>query len=143
MSTNNGNELHLEQIPDISSQQQKAITLLVAGNSQVITAKEIGVTPETVSRWTNHNPDFVAALRRAKISQYEAVQNGLTELSLLAVEELGKVLKSGGPVHKLAAAKIILSAIQPPATGYVSPARVRAELANRLEPRLNFGDIFG
>lgn len=49
----------------ISPKQVKAIPLIVSGIKSQEVAKEIGVTPQTISEWQK-NPEFVVMLNKAK-----------------------------------------------------------------------------
>lgn len=46
----------------LTEQQQKAIDLLLLGKTEKCVAKELEVARETISRWRNHNPNFITAL---------------------------------------------------------------------------------
>lgn len=46
----------------LTDQQQKAIDLLLLGKTEKSVAEELEIARETVNRWRNHNPSFIAAL---------------------------------------------------------------------------------
>lgn len=80
------------QCDQLSELQQKAISLLLRGKTQEKVAEEIGVTRETINRWLNHNPFFVANLnKRWQQLQVEAAE-AVTSLQM-AVELVEEALQ--------------------------------------------------
>lgn len=138
MSRNvNKNLVLLEQEPQLTPQQNRALTLLLSGNSGALTAKEVGVTPETISRWQNHDSHFVSQYRRLILAQNQALENAICELAQDAVVTIADILKDKKqkPQIRLAAAKLILSArTVPDRIGKVSPGQVESEIKSRLKP---------
>jgi hypothetical protein len=49
-------------IPQLNTKQQKAIDLLLKGKTDAEVAIAVGVGRDTVNRWRNHNPEFIAVL---------------------------------------------------------------------------------
>lgn len=130
-NSKNVNEMVIcpDQEPTLTPQQTKALSLLLTGNSQALIAKEVGVTIETISRWKNHNPQFVAAYRRGVIAAGEAVDNAIIELSNDAVETLRKLLEARDDKVRLVAAKTILSVRPMVEVKETSPGKIENELA--------------
>ena len=133
----NKNLVLLEQEPQLTASQNQALSLLLAGNSGVLTAQEIGVTAETISRWLNHDSHFIAAYRRGLIAQHQAVENSIVELAQDAVATIAEIMrdKKQEPKIRLDACRLILSArAAPDSYGKVSPGQVSSEIKARLKP---------
>lgn len=69
----------------LSSQQLRAIKLIVLGNTQEAIANEIGVNRETISRWKTRNPTFIRELKR---QQQVLKQGAAFQLSTLYSDSL-------------------------------------------------------
>ena len=92
----------------LTSNQVKAIKVLLSSGSQVEAAKEAGVTPRTIREWL-HLPGFVAALRVGQQRVLEAVAlrvGGLLHESLDVIEG---ALEDGDVKVRLRAAEIFLA----------------------------------
>jgi hypothetical protein len=78
----------------LNSKQLHAIRLLVTGGKlKHVIAEEVGVTPETLSRW-NQQPAFVAELNKARVEAHEATMQGIRNLAMKGLETLEKLLNS-------------------------------------------------
>lgn len=69
----------------LTLQQQKAINLLLLGKTEKFIAEELEIARETVSRWRNHNPKFIAAINEQQ--QLLARCNNLFSRSLDVLEQ--------------------------------------------------------
>ena len=56
----------ISQYPTLSIEQHNAIDLLILGHTDHAVAEQIGVARETVCRWRNENPYFMAELNRRR-----------------------------------------------------------------------------
>lgn len=71
----------------LNNRQIKAIELLVYSPymTQEMTAKEVGVTRETLYRWRTENPEFMEALDKATKARWKAAEqlaiNGMINLA--------------------------------------------------------------
>lgn len=93
----------IQRIPTLSPQQEQALRLLLAGRTVTDTAREVGVGRDTVSRWRNSDPRFVAAYRTRQHELWEATRVELTAASaeflrakLRGVRALAAVLDDPG-----------------------------------------------
>jgi DNA-binding MarR family transcriptional regulator len=78
--SNNDYEQAFESRFELSPEQVKALELLMEGLSVTDTAKELGVTRETVSRWRNKDEGFIAAYNDALQATWQASRNKLLTL---------------------------------------------------------------
>lgn len=111
---------------ELSQQQGEVITLLLAGKSQTEAAGAVGITPETISRWKNTAPGFVAELNKQRRAQFEDTISQLDALAVKAFGALGDLLQSADERTRLDAVKVYLGyrgQLTPPA-GEVDPALV-------------------
>lgn len=72
-------ESHQENLY-ITAQQSRAIDALLMGKSITETARSIGCSRETLSRWKNNNPNFIAEFNRR---QQEAIEDSTMRLRAL------------------------------------------------------------
>ena len=72
--------------------QQQAIEVLATGTSVSETARKIGVTRATVSRWVNHDVDFFTALNRLRSDMHESHGDRLRTLATQAFDVLEETL---------------------------------------------------
>ena len=56
----------MSQYPLLSIEQHNAIDLLILGDTDHAVAEQIGVARETICRWRNENPYFMAELNRRR-----------------------------------------------------------------------------
>ena len=76
----------------LSQQQLDVLALLLAGQRQVDAAASVGVAPETVSRWVNHDAVFIAALNRCRKDIFDASVDRLRALSGKAIDVLEEIV---------------------------------------------------
>jgi Helix-turn-helix of insertion element transposase len=79
----------------LSIEQHNAIDLLVYGKPDREVAEAIGVTRETVTRWRNENPYFIAELNQKREELWRAAHDKLRGLVGKAIETLEKALDTG------------------------------------------------
>ena len=87
----------------LTSQQGKAIGLLMSGKSQADCAAEIGVDPATVNRWVNGHqaPAFVASYNSARQSLATDCQEQLSNLYIKSVQIITEALNDeNGDVYE-------------------------------------------
>jgi hypothetical protein len=105
-------ETQIEPATDeLSASQQSAIAFLLAGKSDGETAKQIGVTRQTVNEWKNHNPAFIASLNARRLELWEAHAQRLRGLVGAAVDALEGTLDSCDAKVRQAAAVHVLRAV--------------------------------
>ncbi len=75
------------KVNNLTSKQVKALPLMAQGMSGVDVAKEVGVTPQTVSEW-KQSPDFAAALNGLKMEYLEGAKCLLQQSPSKAVQTL-------------------------------------------------------
>ena len=64
----------------------KAISLMLEGNQDSQIAKELDVAPETISRWKNHRPAFMAELERQRSEVLNILHDKQVELAFKALQ---------------------------------------------------------
>lgn len=92
----------------LSITQETALLALMSGATQGEAAERAGVTRETVCRWLQDDPEFVAALNRARKEVWDASVDRLRLLALKATEVLAKLLESDDPRMRLSAVQLAL-----------------------------------
>lgn len=96
----------------LNSVQERALELLLSGKTVTDTAKEVGVSRQTVSTWLNHDPVFKAELNHRRCELWDGVKQRLTQLAVLAVDVLEESLYSSDPRVRLHAAIHVLKALR-------------------------------
>lgn len=96
----------------LSPTQERAAELLVSGKTITETAKEVGVSRQTVSSWLNHDPVFIAELNYRRDETWNAVKQRLTQLAVSAVDVLEEALRSSDARVRLSAAIHVLKALK-------------------------------
>jgi hypothetical protein len=94
----------------LSTQQELTLLALVGGATQGEAAERAGVARETVCRWLQDDPEFVAALNRARKDIWDASIDRLRLLALKSTEVLAKLMESDDPRIRLNAAQTALKA---------------------------------
>ena len=79
----------------LSAVQERAICLLVQGNSDRKTAEAINVCRETVTRWRNENPYFAAELNRQRKGIWAGAEDKLRSLVSKATDTLESAIDQG------------------------------------------------
>jgi transposase-like protein len=92
---------------NLSPQQQRAVTLLIATGDPSATAKTVGVSEVTLRRW-RRAPAFTEALRDAGRRSAAEASNMLLGAQVVAVSALREVLATGSPALRVRAARAIL-----------------------------------
>lgn len=95
----------------LNEKQHAAIRLLLSGDTQTNVAKEIGITPETLSRWINGDSLFIAALNEQRRAAYDSVVHRMRSLAHAAVDALTVSLNSENEMIRLKTAQTILKMI--------------------------------
>ena len=82
----------------LTPQQQAGVDLLVSGKTLTDAAEVLGVTRETVSTWTNHNPVFIAALNQRRGELWESQVETLRGLLPRALAVLAAAMEGDNPL---------------------------------------------
>src|SRR3954467_9820322 len=85
----------------LSPQQELAVLALVGGATQGEAAERARVARETVCRWLQDDPEFVAGLNRARKEIWDASIDRLRLLALKSTEVLATLLESDDPRIRL------------------------------------------
>ena len=93
------------QAKTLTPQQLAAVELLVAGRSDVEVAAKVGVTRETVNRWRNWNPLFVATLNELRLDLWKATRERVRHLNGKALDVIETHLQGGSLKAALALLK--------------------------------------
>ena len=72
----------------LSIEQHNAIDLLILGHTDHAVAEQIGVARETICRWRNENPYFMAELNRRRKDVWQTAQERLRGLVGKAIDIL-------------------------------------------------------
>lgn len=108
----------------LSPQQAAAVDLLLTGQSVTATAEAIGVERETLSRWRNHDPAFIAAFNERLAVQWESNGAKLLEARGRAIDTLIELLDSEDAAVKLKAAAALVRIDTPKPKGDTDPAKI-------------------
>ena len=95
----------------LTEKQIQALDLLVTGKTKTEAAKEIGVTRETVSRWANGDPIFIAALNSMRQELHEVQADRMRQLAAEAYSALSELMGAEAPPSvRLRAALAVIEA---------------------------------
>ena len=116
----------------LSTKHLNAIDLLVLGRSDRDVAEQVEVSRETVTRWRNDNPYFVAELNRKRQSLWHGDQDRLRALVGKAVDILEQALEDGDVKAAIAVLKAVklYGNVEAPG-GETDPELVLVEQAER------------
>jgi hypothetical protein len=89
----------------LSIEQQNAIDLLILGHTDQAVAEQIGVARETVCRWRNEHPYFVAELNQRRKEVWHTAHERLRGLVGKAIDILEKALHTDDVKAALAVLK--------------------------------------
>jgi hypothetical protein len=93
----------------LSPQQINSLPILAAGESAKSAAEKIGVTPQTISLWLNHDQDYRLALWLFKNDALDAALSQLQTLAAEAVSVVRKLLLEGSTEQiRLKAAQLVI-----------------------------------
>lgn len=81
------------QYATLSIEQHNAIDLLILGHTDHAVAEQIGVARETICRWRNENPYFMAELNRRRKDVWQTAQERLRGLVGKAIDILEQALQ--------------------------------------------------
>lgn len=110
--------------------QAAAVGHLLAGRSGKDTAAAVGVSEETVSRWRNGSPSFVAALNVGRHELHAAELDALRQLRRRALDTLTELLENGEDATRLRAASLVLRLDAGAPTGPQTPEQVAQDWAD-------------
>jgi len=121
---------------ELKAKQSLALGLLLMGKTQRETASVMDLAEETISRWMNGDPAFIAAYNSGLQSLYDAGLNELLALRREAIRKLGDKLEKGP--YQVKAAELILKYTdgRRPA-GPTDPAAVDVDLCEAEANRKN------
>lgn len=109
---------------ELEPKQVEALDLLLSGSSVTEAAAALGVARETVSRWRNSDPAFIAAYNAAIQSAWEATQSQLLTARGQAVKRLTELLDGDDQATALKAAVALVRLDLPRPKGDVDPEKV-------------------
>jgi hypothetical protein len=96
----------MPQVIELSDEQQRAVPLILMGRSDREVAQEIGVTRETVTRWRNEYPVFIAALNHERWQLWDASRNNVHSLVRKALAVVEKAMDQNDTRAALAILKM-------------------------------------
>ncbi|MBT4946227.1 MAG: helix-turn-helix domain-containing protein [Candidatus Marinimicrobia bacterium] len=94
----------------LSPEQERAIALILTGQTDQVIADAVGVTRQTVNGWRNHHANFMAVLNQQRATIWEAHVERLRGLATGAIDTLADALQDDDPKEQRAAAVHILKA---------------------------------
>src|SRR4029453_8873154 len=89
----------------LSIEQHNAIDLLILGHTDQAVAEQIGVARETICRWRNENPSFMAELNRRRKEVWQMAHERLRGLVGKAIDIVEKALNADDVKAALAVLK--------------------------------------
>jgi len=89
--------------------QRHAASLIASGQSKRQVAKTCGVSPQTISAWTQC-PAFGSHVDSLLVTVEREAQQALLGLRIRAVETLAQLMEAGPPAIRLQAARTVLEA---------------------------------
>ena len=92
----------------LTAQQEQVIALLLAGQTQAAAAGQVGIAPETVTRWKSGDAVFMAAYNEQRRDMWESSREKLTGLRDRAVDTVAGLLDSEHEPTRLKAALSVL-----------------------------------
>ena len=107
--------------------QAAAVGLLLAGKSGKQTATELGVSEETVSRWRNGSPSFVAALNVGRAELHDSQLDALRQLRRKALDTLTELLEADDAGTKLKAVGLVLALDVGAPSGLLTPQQIASD----------------
>ena len=118
----------------LQPEQEKAIALILTGQTDQAIAEAVGVTRQTVNGWRNHNPDFMAILNQQRAAIWEGSIERLRGLASGAIDTLEEALKDtenpkeqrAAAVHLLKACGLYGQSLQP--IGAIDPKTIENDL---------------
>jgi len=137
LSTDTIDTIETTERGELSPQREQVIIALLSGSTQKDAAAAAGVAEETVSRWCNGDPLFIATLNLRRRELWESAADRLRSLTALAIDSLADVLENATDDSvKLRAALGVLKAgalaqLAPPAPEETDPDRVALAILNR------------
>lgn len=133
----------------LKPRQLKALSLIIAGHSLQEVADQLGITRQTVSKWSNHNEEFRAELSELKEQARDELANMLPGTSAHMLVRLRKIASDTPNAVALEAIKYFFERFEPKredSTGVAGAGltqedillmRVVAQLQQRDEKELN------
>ncbi len=79
----------------LSEKQYQAIDLILQGLTDEEVALRVGVTRQTVNKWKNKNPAFIAELNQRRKEVHDAAKDKLIRLASKAVDTLEQEIEAG------------------------------------------------
>ena len=119
----------------ISDQQAAVIRAVVSGQSQKAAAAAVGVSEYTVSRWSNSDASYIAALNLARLDAWQEQRAELSKLLVKARQALEYVLEGSDHGAMVRAAALVLEQFATPPSGPVTLEDAELELQERHKAR--------
>jgi hypothetical protein len=117
---------------ELAPDQAKALAALLLGGTQSAAAGKAGVARETVSRWLNHDPGFIAAYQNGRAELVDQVRIEIASLGRDAVGTIRDTLsQTTDPTLRFRAACKVISLLvgdQPEETKPTTAENVETEM---------------
>lgn len=97
---------------ELSEQQGRVITALLAGETRAEAARKAGVAEATVREWKREDAAFVAALNARREEAWEAASQRLRNMADKAVRVYESALDSDNEKIRLQAARQVLKTLE-------------------------------
>ena len=135
------NDIVRHNATELSVTQLSAIAALASGSNVTDAAAKAKVDRTTVHRWLADDPEFVAAVNRAKQDALDAIRAEVQAGAADAIKAVRKIVTGTGvgPAVRLRAAMALLQssgALIPETIGPTDPEDIRAENNRRAHSRM-------
>lgn len=96
------------EVYELSPKQIQAVGMLLDGQGVSEVAAEIGVARQTVSKWLNEDPYFMAAMNRGRLELWNGTQDRVRKITSKALEVVSDTLNDTEDPRRLDAAMGVL-----------------------------------
>jgi len=117
----------------LNDKQSLAISLIILGQNDSEVAGKVKVTRQTVNKWKNRFPEFIATLNATRLSLWDSQIERLRKLLPEAVSILQEELKDENPKVRRDAARFLLRGISLMPSG----STVAEVVQNKMEKELD------
>ncbi len=121
------NQTDQDTLENLTTQQIRAIELLIAGANVSDVAKEIGIARQTVSKWANQDSHFQAELNTRRYEMWNGLTDRLRGLLPKALEVVENELQNSDDARlRMQAALSILklASVEMPPKGLTDAAEI-------------------
>jgi hypothetical protein len=96
----------MSRVIGLTDEQQRAVPLILMGRTDREVGEELDLARETITRWKNETPQFIAALNHERRQMWDASRNNIHSLVRKAVAVVEKALDQNDTRAALAILKM-------------------------------------